>query len=249
MVNCPIRRTGRGAPTAAHDPATREDTPANAGNNGTRTITDMQNIENHRMLAPSALLAAFLLVTSPWTGQANAAATPIEQTIAANTPGGEPVENDQGTPTNTPGTDTPELSEPSEPSEPTPVPSAPRAWRKVVVDLSEQDLTIYDQHGEIIHIWGISSGAPKTPTSTGRYHVTSKSRRTFAVANPDVTMQHMVRFDGGIGFHSIPRLRGNPLWTPLGERGVSHGCIRMADANARTLYRNLPIGATVIVQP
>jgi lipoprotein-anchoring transpeptidase ErfK/SrfK len=36
--------------------------------------------------------------------------------------------------------------------------------------------------------------------------------------------------------------------TPLGVKGVSHGCVRLADANARELFKKLPLGAVVVVQ-
>lgn len=123
------------------------------------------------------------------------------------------------------------------------------AWAKVVVDLSEQRLVIRDNAGNVVRTWKVSTGGDTTPTPTGRYRVTSKSLRTHAVDNPRVTMNHMVRFRGGVGFHGIPRLDGKPLDTPLGERGVSHGCVRLADRNARELYRRLPVGATVVVKP
>jgi lipoprotein-anchoring transpeptidase ErfK/SrfK len=123
------------------------------------------------------------------------------------------------------------------------------AWARVVVDLSEQRARVFDTSGTLLRAWKISTGGPATPTPTGNYRVTSKSRRTFATGNPRITMEHMVRFRGGIGFHSIPRNNGTPLDTPLGERGVSHGCVRLADRNARELYRNLPVGAEVVVRP
>lgn len=129
------------------------------------------------------------------------------------------------------------------------VPVTEPAWAKVVVDLSEQRLVVHDHAGNIVRTWKVSTGDDATPTPIGRYRVTSKSLRTHAVGNPRVTMSHMVRFRGGIGFHSIPRLDGKPLDTPLGERGVSHGCVRLADRNARELYRRLPVGATVVVKP
>lgn len=195
-----------------------------------------------RRTITTTLLAALLLGAAPWNGTASAETgdAPVRENppVEAAEPAPEPAQ---------PGTPPPETIEP--PREPDTGERAERAWRKVVVDLSEQELTVHDQHGKVIVTWEISSGAPKTPTPVGRYRVTSKSRRTFATGNPEVTMEHMVRFKGGIGFHSIPRLRGTPMSTPLGERGVSHGCIRMADANARTLYRNLPMGAIVIVKP
>jgi lipoprotein-anchoring transpeptidase ErfK/SrfK len=162
-----------------------------------------------------------------------------------------PDSNPDTTPDTIPGSAPVTAPAPGIDNEPpaTDTPREPSRWVRVIVDLSEQELVILDQHGKTLHTWDVSSGSPKTPTPVGRYRVTSKSRRTFAVANPDVTMEHMVRFKGGIGFHAIPRLRGTPLTTPLGERGVSHGCVRLADANARLLYRNLPVGAEVVVRP
>ena len=120
---------------------------------------------------------------------------------------------------------------------------------RIVVDLSDQTVTLIDTDGDTVATYPASTGSPETPTPTGRYRVTSKSTATFAVNNPRVTMRHMVRFNGGIGFHSIPRKDGRPLDTPLGERGVSHGCVRLADRDARELYRNTPIGTLVIVRP
>lgn len=140
---------------------------------------------------------------------------------------------------------TPTVAEPPRAAAPATEP----AWAKVVVDLSEQRLVVHDRAGNVVRTWKVSTGGDDTPTPIGRYRVTSKSLRTHAVNNPRVTMSHMVRFRGGVGFHSIPRLDGKPLDTPLGERGVSHGCVRLADRNARTLYQNLPIGAIVIVKP
>lgn len=224
----------------------------NAGRRTTRTIRDMQHEATtrqsplRRRIIGAAILAAFVSCAAPWNAQAHAS-SPGETGTPEENPSAPPATTPDTGEAGTPPTDT----TPPERNSPAPGSSdqTRRTWRKVVVDLSEQELTVYDQHGKSILTWEISSGAPKTPTPVGRYRVTSKSRRTFATGNPAVTMEHMVRFKGGIGFHSIPRLRGNPFPTPLGERGVSHGCIRIADANARMLYRNLPYGALVIVKP
>lgn len=122
-------------------------------------------------------------------------------------------------------------------------------WVKVVVDVSDQTLEAYDEAGVLQVRWPVSTGAASTPTPTGTFKVHSKSRTTFALSNPRVTMSHMVRFRGGVGFHSVPRLDGVPLATPLGVRGVSHGCVRLADAHAARLYANVALGATVVVRP
>jgi len=122
-------------------------------------------------------------------------------------------------------------------------------WAEATVDLSDQRLIITDTTGAIVRTWRVSTGAAETPTPTGRFKVTSKSSRTFVAGNPRVTMRYMTRFNGGIGFHSIPRLDGTPLTTPLGTKAVSHGCVRLSDKNARELFHKLPVGATVTVRP
>jgi peptidoglycan hydrolase-like protein with peptidoglycan-binding domain len=133
-----------------------------------------------------------------------------------------------------------------------PIPSAPAhdpahagQWTKAVVTLGNQTATFYDAAGAIVFQAPISSGHDGL-TPSGTFHVQSKSQRAFA--GNGIYMDHMVRFNGGIGFHSIPkRASGQDLPTPLGQRPVSHGCIRMADADAATVFANLPIGALVEV--
>lgn len=100
--------------------------------------------------------------------------------------------------------------------------------------------------GQVVRDIPISSGAfGRTPR--GVFRVYSRARATSAETNRAVTMAYMTRFNGGIGFHGIPRRNGRPLYTPLGRRPVSHGCIRMADANARYIYSTVPNGTVVVV--
>jgi lipoprotein-anchoring transpeptidase ErfK/SrfK len=125
---------------------------------------------------------------------------------------------------------------------------ADTVWSRAVVDLSDQRVYIYDTAGTLVREWPVSTGAAATPTPTGRFRVESRSRSTFVRDNPSVTMAYMVRFNRGVGFHAIPRQNGTPLPTPLGERGVSHGCVRLADRHAAALYRNLTSDAVVVVR-
>lgn len=131
---------------------------------------------------------------------------------------------------------------------PAPAQAAPR-WVRAVVDLSEQHVLVYDASGSVVREWPVSTGAAGTPTPTGRFRVTTRSRTTYVRSNPAVTMAYMVRFHGGVGFHGIPRKHGVPLETPLGVRGVSHGCVRLADHHAAALYRNLADDALVVIRP
>jgi lipoprotein-anchoring transpeptidase ErfK/SrfK len=126
--------------------------------------------------------------------------------------------------------------------------AAREAWSVVVVDLSEQSVRVVGSRGTTLRRWAASTGAPATPTPVGRFSVTTKSSSTFVTGSPHVTMSHMTRFRGGVGFHGIPRDHGKPMRTPLGVRGVSHGCVRLADSHAKELFQRLPIGAVVIVQ-
>lgn len=119
----------------------------------------------------------------------------------------------------------------------------------VVIDVSEQQLYVFDAQNIVIAKWPVSTGAKSTPTPLGSFFVTTKSRSTFSTPHPEVTMQWMTRFRGNVGIHAIPRRSGKPLWTPLGKAGVSHGCVRIADYHAKLLYDLLPQGSSVKVRP
>jgi lipoprotein-anchoring transpeptidase ErfK/SrfK len=121
-------------------------------------------------------------------------------------------------------------------------------WVKVVVDLSDQKVLVFDEGGTQVREWPASTGAASTPTPQGHFSVRSKSASTFVRDNPRVRMRWMTRFRGAVGFHGIPRRDGVPLWTPLGRKGVSHGCVRLRDAHAKELFAKLPIGAVVVVR-
>jgi len=121
------------------------------------------------------------------------------------------------------------------------------AWAKAVVTLSNETATFYDGAGDVVLQAPISSGHDGL-TPIGTFHVQSKSERAYAGGRGGVYMNFMTRFNGGIGFHSIPKTaQGEDLPTPLGQRAVSHGCIRMADDQAQLVFENLPIGAVVEV--
>lgn len=119
----------------------------------------------------------------------------------------------------------------------------------VVVDLSDQRATVLNSSGGVVAAWPISTGGPGSETPTGSYAVQSRIRVGEAKDAPTVHMDYFTVFNDNIGFHGIPWVstRDNRLWTPLGEYGVSHGCIRLEDVNAQFLYTYLPDGAHVTV--
>ena len=116
-----------------------------------------------------------------------------------------------------------------------------------VVELGEQQVYVYDRSGAVTHQFSVSSGRDGL-TPVGTFSTQSESDMAWASSDSSITMKWMTRFNGGIGFHGIPVKDGVGLETPLGERPVSAGCIRMADGDAKTLQEVLPVGAEVIVR-
>lgn len=132
------------------------------------------------------------------------------------------------------------------PPEQPPPPPPSVAWIDVSIKL--QRAFVYGTDGSLMREIPISSGAGgRTPL--GHYRVYSRSEWTTASSDRRVSMRWMTRFHGGIGFHGIPVKGGQPLATPLGVRPVSHGCVRMSDADAFWIFVMVPNGTPVNVIP
>lgn len=124
---------------------------------------------------------------------------------------------------------------------------------KLVVVLREQKVyaytTVKGRHS-LVSVMPVSTGLDNS-TPTGTFQVFSRRSRTFYRAKPSEKMNWMTRFTKGkkgdnIGFHGIPytvdkKGRKKPHFTPLGERPSSHGCIRLADADARWIFSNVKV--------
>jgi lipoprotein-anchoring transpeptidase ErfK/SrfK len=117
------------------------------------------------------------------------------------------------------------------------------------VDLSEQHAYLFWSDGTLAARVPVSTGAGDS-TPVGEFRLYQKQPVGTASSDRSVHMDHFSVFVGGVGFHGIPWRghRGNRLPTPLGERPVSHGCIRMADGYARFIYDSLPLGSSVVVR-
>jgi peptidoglycan hydrolase-like protein with peptidoglycan-binding domain len=129
----------------------------------------------------------------------------------------------------------------------TAAPSGGRSWVKAVIYLDSFRDEFFDANGKLVGSFPNSPGVNGL-TPTGTFRVYSRSANTFFSRNPAETMKWMVRFNGGVGFHSVPRINGVPEPTPLGQAPSSHGCIRHADDVAKRIYDNLADNAVVIVQ-
>lgn len=125
----------------------------------------------------------------------------------------------------------------------------------VRVVLKEQQAYFYNSKRKLIAKLPVSTGLDGS-TPVGTFKVFSRSRNTFYTPRPQEKMHFMTRFTvgrngGNIGFHGIPYVISKqgriPFPTPLGIAPSSHGCIRMLDAHAEWVFKNLPNGATVTV--
>jgi hypothetical protein len=96
-------------------------------------------------------------------------------------------------------------------------------------DLARQRLTVIE-HGEVEHVWAISSGRAGYATKTGTFRPQWASRMHYSRQYDLAPMPHAVFFNRGAAFHGTHAVRS------LG-RPASHGCIRLAPRNAAQLYR------------
>jgi lipoprotein-anchoring transpeptidase ErfK/SrfK len=99
---------------------------------------------------------------------------------------------------------------------------------KVNVDIGSQRMQVYVD-GKLAHDWAISSGRRGYETPTGTYRPTRLERDWYSRQYDDAPMPHAIFFSGGYAIHGSYETRR------LG-RPASHGCIRLAPANAALLF-------------
>ncbi len=113
---------------------------------------------------------------------------------------------------------------PAEPAKPKPLPPTLVAR----INLTSQTMTV-QAGGTIVHTWKVSSGAPGYATPTGTFKPGWMAQMWHSRQYDDAPMPHSVFFNGGIAVHATTSI-GN-----LG-RAASHGCVRLAPANAAKFY-------------
>ena len=119
------------------------------------------------------------------------------------------------------------------------------AGKWIEIDLSQQRLTLYVGN-EAVQNFLVSTGKANTPTEIGEfaiYHKTPSMTMTGTIAGeyyflPNVKWVSF--FDGGEAIHGT-------YWHHNFGHPMSHGCVNMTEANAKTVYDFAPIGTKVIV--
>lgn len=97
------------------------------------------------------------------------------------------------------------------------------------IDLSAQRMTVTID-GKPAHSWAISSGrAPEYLTPTGTFRPQWAARMWYSKKYDDAPMPHAVFFNGGVAVHATSA-------TGMLGRPASHGCVRLAPANAATFF-------------
>jgi hypothetical protein len=90
--------------------------------------------------------------------------------------------------------------------------------------------------GHVVLSAPITTGRPGERTTPGTFHVTWKDADHRSSEFDDAPMPWSVFFDGGIAFHTGSLSR------------QSAGCVHLSDSAARTFFRTLHVGDTVVVQ-
>ena len=96
------------------------------------------------------------------------------------------------------------------------------------VDLTSQRVTVIE-HGKPKFTWSISSGARGYNTPTGNFQPGWMAKLWFSKQYDNAPMPHAVFFKDGAAMHATQAVGS------LG-RPASHGCVRLAPANAATFY-------------
>lgn len=133
------------------------------------------------------------------------------------------------------------------------LPANSGSGRRAVYSKSLQRVWAVDENNVVIKTHRVSGRLDPLDPAPGVYSVYSRSFSTFAIHNPSITWNYMVRFahgshDGNIGFHAIPIQYGRPVQTleQLGQP-LSGGCVRQAPDDAIWMWNWAQLGTVVVV--
>lgn len=124
--------------------------------------------------------------------------------------------------------------------------------KRIVIDIAEQRLRVYEDDA-LLHEWPVSTGMAGSPTYTGHFQILSKEIEAYA-SQWDLRMPHFMavyRAGGAVynGIHALPILSsGQRLWEGALGSPASYGCIILGVEEAETLYEWAEIGVPVIIE-
>ena len=109
------------------------------------------------------------------------------------------------------------------------VPAKPSITLQAKADLAQQTLTV-SERGRVIAIWKISSGVADHATPRGVFQPEWTAKMWYSHKYDNAPMPHAVFFKDGAAIHATQA-------TGALGRAASHGCVRLAPANAETFYK------------
>ncbi|MDW7754928.1 MAG: L,D-transpeptidase family protein [Brevefilum sp.] len=124
--------------------------------------------------------------------------------------------------------------------------------KRIVVDISEQRMTVYE-NGEIRNTYIVSTGVSNSPTMAGIFQVQTHELNAYA-SNWDLYMPHFMGiYEAWPGFmngiHGLPLLSsGRRLWASTLGSPASYGCIILDLAAAEVLYTWAETGVVVEIR-
>lgn len=142
------------------------------------------------------------------------------------------------------------------------IPEAPLVKEKkarVLIDLSEHRLSVYDSNGKVQRVFPVASGASDTPTDVGTKVVTEKLADPTALAEKLWPESKGTAFgnrlidlnwynpDTGTQSVSDEELHGTLVLNSIGSY-ASHGCVRLTNDSIEWLYQNLSVGDLVVIR-
>lgn len=130
----------------------------------------------------------------------------------------------------------------------TAAPAAPSGAKRIVIDLSEQRMYVY-QGGQLIWKWVVSTGQAGMGTAVGHYKVQNKIANAYASTwNLQMPYWLGIYWAGSLqnGIHALPIMsNGQLLWAGYLGSPASYGCVILGTNNARTLYNWASVGTPV----
>jgi lipoprotein-anchoring transpeptidase ErfK/SrfK len=119
----------------------------------------------------------------------------------------------------------------------------------IVTNLADKTVNIFQgsiNNWTLLNQFQCTIGTPDTPTITGRYRVGSKGY-SFG-HEKGYECRYYTQISGNYLFHSILfNLDGSILDDRLGYE-LSHGCIRLAEENAKWIYDNIPQNTEILIR-
>lgn len=121
----------------------------------------------------------------------------------------------------------------------------------IEIDLSTQRFLVW-QDGKLRYNWPTSTGRSDKPTKRGNFKILSKHEMAYGSGEGDFwAMPYWMGFywAGGVenGIHGLPFINGRKEGHGSLGYPVSHGCVRVSDANILALWNLAKIGDPVIV--